>query len=91
MARELSQISCRAFTLKPDNPRALDAHAYADSFIDAGVSAEGFDSVFDAVSAAYSAAKRDRVPLIALGSLYMYSEIKGAYLKIKEREEKTRG
>lgn len=91
MARELSQISCRAFTLKPDNPRALDAHAYADSFIDAGVSAEGFDSVFDAVSTAYSAAKRDRVPLIALGSLYMYSEIKGAYLKIKEREEKTRG
>ena len=86
MARELSSIACRAFTLKPNNPRSLDAHAYAESFLDTGVEAQGFNSVFDAVLAAYNAAKRDGVPLIALGSLYMYSEIKIAYLKIKENE-----
>ncbi len=82
MARELSAIASRAFCLRPDNPRSLDARIYAESFSAVGVSAEGFDTVKAAVFAAYSAAKRDGVPLVALGSLYMYGEIKAAFLEI---------
>ena len=86
MARELSTIASRAFTLTPDNPRSLDSRLYAESFSAVGVEAEGFSSVGEAVEAAYSAAKRDGVPLVALGSLYMYCEIKASYLEIKRNE-----
>ena len=82
MARELSEIASRAFTLTPDNPRALDSESYAESFCKAGVPAKGYKTVNDAVFAAYSAAKSDGVPLVALGSLYMYGEIKAALFRI---------
>ncbi len=82
MACELSAIAARAFTLTPDNPRSLDAAVYAESFRRAGVEAQASKSVEEAVAAAFDAAKKDGVALVALGSLYMYSEIKNAFLKI---------
>ena len=81
MARELSAVACRAFTLTPDNSRSLDSTLYAESFCSVGVPAAGYKTVKEAVFAALYAAKADSVPLVALGSLYMYGEIKSAFLE----------
>ncbi len=85
MARELSAIAKRAFCLRPDNPRSLDPEKYAESFRAAGVDAAGFATVYDAVAAAVAAARADGTPIVALGSLYMYSEVKAAFLRAKEQ------
>ena len=81
MARELSCVSCRAFTLRPNNPRSLDADAYAAAFNAVGVPAQGFSDIRSATFAALEAAKADGVPLVALGSLYMYGDVKAAFLE----------
>ena len=88
MARELSAIACRAFTLRPDNPRSLDASLYAESFRAAGIDAGGFATVKSAVYSALDFAGNEKIPLVALGSLYMYGEIKAAFEEYKkERKE----
>jgi dihydrofolate synthase/folylpolyglutamate synthase len=81
MARELSAVACRAFTLRPDNPRSLDAADYAAAFNSVGVPAEGFSDIRSATFAALDAARADGVPLVALGSLYMYGDVKAAFLE----------
>ena len=82
MARELSVIADSAFTLKPDNPRSLDAKAYAEEFKKCGIYAEGNDDVKKSVKAAIERAKRTGRPIIALGSLYMYGDVKKAILSM---------
>jgi hypothetical protein len=42
------------------------------------VPATGFDTVEEAVAAAVSAARSKGLPLISLGSLYMYAEVTDA-------------
>ena len=64
----------KAFTVKPDNPRSLDSKALADVFTAKGINAESFEVLADGVKSAYSYAKEKNIPLIALGSLYMYRE-----------------
>lgn len=75
IAGELSSVAERAFTITPDNPRALSAAEYAEVLNGLGVRTEAFATIPDAVSAAYMAAKGDRVPLICLGSLYTYGDV----------------
>lgn len=78
MVATLSPLAAEVFTLTPDNPRALDAAAYAAEFRAAGVPATGFATVREAVSAAVAAARARHLPLISLGSLYMYAEVTAA-------------
>lgn len=78
MARELSAVAAYAVTLKPDNPRSLDAELYAEEFRNNGVPAEGFVKVIDSVARAFDVAKKEKLPIVALGSLYMYCEVKAA-------------
>jgi dihydrofolate synthase/folylpolyglutamate synthase len=66
----------KVFTVTPDNPRALDSAALAKVFTDKGIPAESFEYLPDGVSAAYSYAKEKGLPMMALGSLYMYREFK---------------
>ena len=75
MAKRIAGIAKKVFCITPDNPRALDAQKYADVFSSLGVSAEGCKSVGEAVAHAIEAAKKERLPLVCLGSLYMYSEV----------------
>ena len=82
MARELSVIADSAFTLKPDNPRSLDATTYAEEFKKCGIYAEGNDDVKISAKAAIERAKRTGRPIIALGSLYMYGDVKKAILSM---------
>ncbi len=84
MADELSQIASVAVALRPNNPRSLDPALYAEEFKRLGVEAYGFPEICDAVRAAHDIAKSRGIPLIALGSLYMYGDVKRAYLSIQK-------
>lgn len=68
----------KAFTVKPDNPRSLDSDTLAAAFREKGIAAESFPVLDDGVRAALDEAKKNRLPLIALGSLYMYREFTAA-------------
>ena len=70
----LGELVDKVFTVIPDNPRALDSKTLAGVFTDKGIEAESFDILPDGVKAAYSYAKNKNIPLIALGSLYMYND-----------------
>ena len=78
MVKRMSEIACRAFTVRPDNSRALAAGEYAKVFESDGVPAEGFATVKDAVFAAMDAGLESGTPTLCLGSLYMYGEVKAA-------------
>ena len=75
IAKDLAKVASRAFTLTPDSPRALSAAEYARTLCDAGIEAEFYETLPEALDAARNAAKRDGVPLICLGSLYVYATL----------------
>ncbi len=68
----------KVFTVTPDNPRALDAGRLAACFANAGIKAKACPSMKDAVRSAYSYADSRGIPLIAMGTLYMYNDFKKA-------------
>ncbi|MCM1506696.1 MAG: bifunctional folylpolyglutamate synthase/dihydrofolate synthase [Ruminococcus flavefaciens] len=70
------------FTVKPDNPRSLDCQTLAGTFSAKGIPACAFHKLERGVESAYSYAKEKNLPLIALGSLYMYKEFVNALDKI---------
>ena len=83
ISADLSTVASRAFTVTPDNPRALDARDYASVLSAHGINAAPFDTLEDGLSSALDAARSNDTPLVCLGSLYMYSELIGIYEKIK--------
>lgn len=86
IAGELAGVAERAFTITPDNPRALAAGAYAEVLEGLGVRAEAFATIPEAVSAAYRAARADGKALICLGSLYTYGDVTRALKNEKEKK-----
>lgn len=74
MVKTLSEVAAKAFTVKPKNPRALDSMLLADEYIRNGVNAEFSTELSAGVEKALTHAEKHQLPLIALGSLYMYSE-----------------
>ena len=78
MVATLSPVTAEAFTLTPDNPRSLPAADFADAFARAGIPAAAYASVPAAVAAAVARAKETGLPLVSLGSLYMYCEVTAA-------------
>lgn len=83
IAADLSTVASRAFTVTPDNPRALGAEEYAEVLSKHGIDAVPFETLEGALKAAVEAAERDGVPLFCLGSLYMYSELMDVFEKMK--------
>ncbi len=75
IARDLSTVAERAFTITPDSPRALSSDEYADVLREQDMKAEPYSNLHDALTAALTAAKRDRKPLVCMGSLYVYAEL----------------
>lgn len=71
------------FTVKPDNPRALDSDILAKTFTAKGISSTSFNIFSDGVKTAYCFAKSHGIPLVALGSLYMYKEFTYVLDKLK--------
>ena len=82
MVRMLAPVTCRVFTLTPDNPRSLAAVDYAAVYERAGIKASAHDTVEQAVAAADAYARETGTPLFSLGSLYMYVEVTDALEKM---------
>lgn len=75
IAKKLSEVAKRAFTMTPDNKRALSAEEYANELSAVGVSALPHPDIKTAFLAARAAAEADGVPLVCLGSLYTYCDV----------------
>ena len=75
IAKKLAEIGARAFTITPNSPRALSAEEFARILEGEGVEAKAFTTLEEAFETAHDAAKRDRVPLMCLGSLYTYADL----------------
>ncbi len=80
MIARMGEVAARAFCVRPANDRALDPLRYAEAFRAVGIFAEGYDTVAAGVHAGMEAARRDGMPLVCLGSLYMYGEVREAVL-----------
>ncbi len=81
MASRMSSVAEKVFCLTPDNPRALTAEKYAEVFEAIGVEATACSSVDNAVSSAVKWAKENDMPIVSLGSLYMYCEVAASVIK----------
>lgn len=80
MANLLAPLTAGVVTVTPDNPRSLDAADYAAVFTSLGLPAEPADSIHDGVKKALTLAKQCGRPLMILGSLYMYGDVKAAIM-----------
>lgn len=79
MAALLSDTGERVFAVTPDNPRALDAETLAQVFAGQGVPAEAWGrDVTGALAQALSLARERELPLLAMGSLYLYAQVRQA-------------
>lgn len=71
----IGEIAAEVFTLKPDNPRAMAADALAEVYTSHGVKATACGSIAAALKAARARARALGLPLLILGSLYLYKDI----------------
>lgn len=74
----LEHCARRIFAVKPENPRSLGAKELAETFAAKGIPAEAFADFEKGVKAAYSFAAENGLPLVAMGTLYMYKEFREA-------------
>lgn len=77
----------RMFCVTPPSPRALDSKRLAKECVARGSDAEAFETIEDGVRNAYLAAETQNVPLVMLGSLYMYGDVFFAFEKEKEKRK----
>lgn len=75
IAKELSTVASRAYTITPDNPRALSAKKYSEVLKKYGIDAIPCESIEAAVKTAAADAISSGRALVCLGSLYTYSEV----------------
>ena len=75
IAGELATVAARAFTITPQNQRALSAEEYAKVLSDLGVTANPYPSIEAALKSAKEAARSEGKPLLCLGSLYTYADV----------------
>ncbi len=78
IAKKISTVSETVFTASPNNPRALKAEEYSGTFNNLGVNSVTCDSYEHAVTRACILADKEGLPIICVGSLYSYSDIKKA-------------
>lgn len=74
----LGELADSAFAVQPDNPRALSSGALAQALTQRGLKTTPYDDYKLGVKAAYNYAREHDMPLIALGSLYMYKQFTDA-------------
>ena len=78
MIETMKPIIARAFTVTPNNPRSLAATDYAAQLTSHGIAASSYASVAEGVRAAIESSKQEGMPLVCLGSLYLYEEVEAA-------------
>ncbi len=84
MVALLAPLVEKAFAVTPPSPRALSAESLAEVYRDFGVDAVSSDNIDDGVAMAYGYAKKEKRPLVMLGSLYMYGDVYNAFEKIEK-------
>ncbi|MBO5374977.1 MAG: folate family ECF transporter S component [Clostridia bacterium] len=75
IAEQIGSIGAEIFCITPNNPRALTAEKYAEIYKSNGIKAHAYQSIKDALASAIDSSREKNIPLICLGSLYMYCEI----------------
>ena len=75
IAKTLAEVTDTAFTITPDNPRALSAENYAEVLNSCGITATPCKDISEALSLGKLAAKEKGTALCCLGSLYTYVEV----------------
>ncbi|MCQ2428761.1 MAG: bifunctional folylpolyglutamate synthase/dihydrofolate synthase [Clostridia bacterium] len=78
MAARIASVACRVFTVTPHNSRALSGRELAELYASLGVTASDYPTVAEALTAAVTLCRAQGIPLLCLGSLYMYSELREA-------------
>jgi len=78
MVEELSPFTAAVVTVRPDRERSMESADLAEEFRRCGVPATACDTPAEGVAAALPLARREGRPLVCLGSLYMYGEVKAA-------------
>jgi len=81
IATSLARIAERAYTMTPDNPRALSAEIWAEVLALRGVEAYPKGSIGEAVTTAIEEAEETNTPVVCLGSLYTYGDVVAAIKK----------
>lgn len=76
MANVIAPLTGEVYAITPDNPRSLPAAELAGCFEKIGVRSMPCESVQDGLSLALNAARNKKLPLIILGSLYFYKDIR---------------
>jgi len=75
----ISPVASRFITVTPKNDRAMNSLVLAGKIKTLNIEAFAFDSIYEAVKSALNYAGNDGV-VCALGTFYMYSEVKAALL-----------
>lgn len=75
IAEKIARVAPYAFTMTPDNPRALGASEYAEELSSFGSHAVATCSVGEAVKCATELAEREGRAVVCLGSLYTYGDV----------------
>lgn len=78
MCRILLPLANKVFTVTPGNPRSLSAGELAKLF-DCG---QAFTTVKEGLFTALKESKQEGIPLVCLGSLYLYPEVRKALSEI---------
>ena len=84
MIHAVSPYAAHVVTITPTSPRALDAAMTAAIFRENGVEAVSAGSVAQGVRLAVEAARKEKMPLFILGSLYLYGDVKKALAAIPD-------
>ncbi len=84
MTSALAEVALRVHTVKPNNPRAMEAGALAMEFASKGIPSTPHGGFDEAVEAAIRDAIDEETPLVALGSLYMYADVLGSVKRYTE-------
>lgn len=82
MAATLAPLFAAVYTLTPDNPRSLPAEELASVYRSLGLAATPCASAEEAIAQAAKEAESAGKAIIALGSLYMYKEMKEAVMAL---------
>ena len=78
MVEELAPFAASVVAVRPDRERSMESDDLAEEFRRTGVPAIARTTPAEGVAAALPIARQEGRPLVCLGSLYMYGEIKTA-------------
>lgn len=87
MIGTLSPYVKTVFSVTPDNARSLDSTDVEREFQAFGVDAQSFGTITYGVRAAMDCARHESRPLVCLGSLYMYADVKHAVLEYSAQKQ----